>query len=393
MRLRLLTALALAAPAAAAACQVIAGIERVEKDVLADGVDGSTDDDSDVVSAPSDPCAHALPPPPPEVDDDPDGTIPPMYLAVRTLNLSHRDDDSLVGFDLDRVCTCEERPATAHGGASSCTPKQRVCDEDGGIDNRAAILFEAISGSSGSGSPDEQSNDAIADGSQSVLLHIAGWNGKPNDREVFVGVMASYGIVDPSGCGVDSGKEFHPPQWCGHDKWTYPPEGAIATGGQIVPIRRSKGHVTDGQLVLESDAAIPVVLGNVAFSFGTPTIAGRLEKIDEGYRLTGLLAGRIPIGDILTTAGQTEVKSDQSGKREPLCTTPLFDSIKSVLCGSVDVRQTSAFDFKEGACDAISSAITFTAESAELGGTRAAPPWSGPCVPTGPDDPRYVCPD
>lgn len=383
MRSRLALALALAA-STVAACQVVAGIERVEKVTLVEEPEAGADGGPD--AAPVDPCAHALPPPPPEVDDDPDGALPPMYLAIRTLSFTARDE----GFDLDGVCTCDERPGTAHGGASSCTPKQLTCDEEGGVDNRAAALFASVAGPSGGGSVDKAVNDGIGAGEQSLLIYVAGWNGKPNDREVYLGVMTSYGIVDGSGCGGGAGP-YQPPQWCGRDKWTYSPDGAIVLGGEVVPFTRDKGYVTGGELVLRSDAAIPLLLPGMTLSFGEAILAGRLEATGSGYRLTGLLAGRVPVADMLATVGQLAVTNIANGEKEPVCAAPIFPAVKALLCDAVDIARTSAFDLKGGACDAISSVISFTAESAELGAARAAPADDSPCIPTGPDDPRYQC--
>ena len=369
------------------ACQVVAGIDHVEKvqpttnDL--DGGDAGTKPDSPS----SDPCSHALPPPLPENDDDRETELPPFYLALRTLDVIAKDGSDYRGFDLDGVCTCDPRPGTAFGGEPSCTPKLRQCDHDGGIDNRGAVLFEKFAPTGYS--PNDVANGGIGEGKRGLLLYIKSYNGKKNDRQVSVGVMVSHGIVDGSGCSTSSGQQYSPPGWCGNDLWTYPVAYVKPTTKE--PLFQGNGYVNDGVLVFRSDEETTVLFGGAALLFGSPIMSARIEQSDGRWMLRGgLLAGRIPVTELLAAIGTI---NDPQGGPSGLCNNPvLFGTVKKELCDAVDVNKSNAFDFKQGACDGISTAIAFTAEQASVGEERTEPPESHPCAKANVSADLYTCP-
>lgn len=372
---------------AIAACQVVAGIDRVEKSSLrADAGPGEI--------PPGDPCTHAIPPSPPDEDDDRDLKVPSFYLAVRDLKLTKKSVDELVpGADLDGVCTCEERPGTARAGASSCTPRQKDCDTDGGVDNAGEVLFREFEGV-GSTSIDEGAVVDIQEGKRGLLMFVSDWNGLPNDREVSVSALISEGITDPSGCGETTSSEagkYHP-GWCGADKWTYPPGLVVETDGQRVPIAQSAAYVSNGTLVLKTDSPINIFFTRTTLEFRSPVVMGQLVSEDGKWKIkNGLLAGRIPVEQLLVGVGQFSVGNPDGGPgRVGLCETDFFQPISQRICDAVDISRTSAFDFKSGACDAVSSAISFEAEQATVGTELASEPASGACADSNRD--IYKCP-
>jgi hypothetical protein len=72
---------------AVVACQVVAGIEHVDKQQRGVALDASDTETGPTVADASDPCAHVRPPPPPANDDAPAEEIPPFYLALKTIKL------------------------------------------------------------------------------------------------------------------------------------------------------------------------------------------------------------------------------------------------------------------------------------------------------------------
>lgn len=375
--------------AAVVACQVVAGIDRVAK--VAPDAAAATDDGG--VPA-NDPCAHVLAPDPPETDDAKDLEIPSFYLALRTVSLTPQAaDQSYIGLDLDSVCTCDRRAGTAHSGQTSCTPKQEVCDGDGGADNRAASLFQQFT-LTGAPSVNDSIVGNIAAGNSTLLVWISGWNGEPNDREIKVGVLVSTGITDASGCGVttsDDATHFHP-GWCGQDRWNFAPSTTITVRGMVAPLGNGIGYVTNNQLVYKSESAVEISLGRAAVAFNSPTTLGTLTADGSGYKLSGMLAGRIEIGQLLGAIGQLKIGSGTSAV--DLCNDAKdFTGVKSVLCNAVDIARTSVFDFQNAGCDAISSAMQFTAEPAVIGSEVAGGPNDSPCSPDlEGNKSKYVCP-
>ena len=369
------------------ACQVVAGIEHVEKVPTGSGQDagdGSVEPDTGM----SDPCVHQLPPPEPENDDDREAELPPIYLAIRTFDVIAKAETGYRGFDLDGVCTCDGRPGTAFGGEPSCTPKLRQCDLDGGADNGAAALFEKFAPTGYS--PNEVANGGVAEGRRGLLLFIKSYNGKKNDRQVSVGLMVSHGITDGSGCGTSTGGEFSPPGWCGNDLWTYPVGSVKPTTKE--PLFQGHGYVNDGVLVFRSDGEATVLFGGAALAFGSPMMSARIEQDGEGRWVLrdGLLGGRLPVTEVLAATGTI---NDPQGGGQGLCNNAvLFATVKKELCDAVDVNKSNAFDFKEGACDAVSAGIAFTAEQASVGEERTATPEPHPCARGNVPEDLYTCP-
>lgn len=369
-----------AAAALVAACQVVVGIDRVAKveaEAGASAGDAATDD----------PCVHVNAPDPPPVDDDKDLVIPPFWLAVREVSLTPQvPDGSYVGLDLDGVCTCDRRAGTASGGQSSCTAKADACDYDGGADNRAASLFQQFAAT---GSDINKGIvDDIAAGNSGLLVWISDWNGKPNDREVRIGIVVSTGVRTP-GCGTTTSTdgEHYRPGWCGEDRWDYEPGKIIPINGVQQPLGNSTGYIVNGELVYRSPNAATLAVGGASIEFNSPISFGKIEAAEGGYRLTGVLGGRIEIKQLLGAIGQIQVVGKDA------CTLPDFQSVKAVLCDAVDITRTSVFDFQNAKCDAVSSAMRYTAFPAQLGNAVPRPRNPSPCAPEAPgNEGKYDCP-
>lgn len=388
MRKRSAFVTTLTAGLAIVACQVVAGIEPVDK-VERIGTDGSfSDAPNGGPDAAVDPCNHAVPPPEPDNDDDRDTELPPFYLAFRTLDVIAKDDSGYRGFDLDGVCTCDKRPGTASGGKSSCTPKLKDCDGDAGIDNRGASLFEQFVPTGFS--PGESATKGVTSGRRGLLLYVKGYNGKPNDRQISVGVMLSHGIVDGSGCGTSTGGAHSPPGWCGRDLWTYSLEYVKPTSKE--PLVQGSGYVNNGTLVFRSDLPIAMFFGTATLSIGSPITAGVLEKNPAGnWTLNAMLGGRIPVTELLEATGTFNAPNDPDPDAR-LCTSPFFTTVKKMLCEAVDINRTSALDFEDGACDAVSLTLTFTAEQAMVGDERTEPAENTACSKGNVAPDLYTCP-
>lgn len=121
-----------------------------------------------------------------------------------------------------------------------------------------------------------------------------------------------------------------------------------------------------------------------------PIFAGKLTKNAQGsWTLGGLLTCRIPLTELLAATGRFDAPG---GADSGLCNSPFFTTVRTTLCNAVDIRRSSAFDFKQGDRDAISPSIVFTAEEAEVGEVRSDPNRANPCAKVDVPAATYSCP-
>jgi hypothetical protein len=368
----------------AAACQILAGIERIDKVGLV--IDAGPD--SSVGPAAADPCLPTRPPPPPETDDDRDGVLPPFYLAVRTFTFN-KPDGADFGFDLDGTCTCDKRVATAHDGGSSCKPAGNDCDLDGGIDNEASKLFASLVPIGFS--VDQLVNDDVSKGQSTLLIYVSQYNGKPNDTEVLVGGLVSDGILDGAGCGtvLNVKRNRAPPAWCGHDLWTYPTD--YVKPGTAEPLGTGTGYVTNGVLVFTGDLPLSIAVAGNVLGLGSPIGAGQLLRTDAGtWAWNGTMTGRVAVSQVLAMAGNFNTSSGDGGTA--LCQSLVFPTIKAAACSSVDITRSSRFDFQDGTCDSVSMAVGFEADQVDIGQRFDPPPPDQPCAADHVTPGTYACP-
>jgi hypothetical protein len=368
---------------AALACQIVAGIERVEK------VDPTPEaGPPEVEPPPPDPCDHVFAPRAPE-SDDPGEDLPDFILAVRTFSLYQSDGGPSPGFDLDGVCTCDERPGSVEGGASSCVRPGKACDLDGGVDNNGAQLIASLAALPG---VDDSVNvtNRIKNGRQTLLLVISRYNGKANDKEVKLGLVPSDGIRDDAGVRCPGSVQdpvggHWSPTWCGTDPWSIVTDTVVvepqATLG-FQPIATGTGYVADYKVIVRVEFGTTTVpFGAGGLEMGSPEAVIDLVPLDENlqprdksrpptplerrlWRVPkGVLAGRLPAPSLLAAAGTIPTPGTMG--RDHLCTSFLFSELKKTICDGLDIARTRSFDFAPNrACDALSMAVGFTADPA-----------------------------
>lgn len=377
------------------ACQLVAGIDRVDKSTAVADVQAQ---DAPSAAPNADPCVHSGLPGPPAVDDDPSRELPPIVLALSRFSLKN-DGDAVPGIDLDGVCTCDERVGTAHDGGESCVRKGKIaCDSEGGVDNAFATVAEefaiAIDVDQLAGV-----NDSIALGKLGALLFIRKYNGLANDREVELGIAASQGLFAttcPNAVPDDGGRGTFSPGWCGDDAWSYAP-GSMAGG---FPVAWASGHVTDYQVVVALDRAATLPFGGVGLAMGAPLFFGKLVPLGDDfeprdpslpptpsqerlYRLEqGLIVGRAPVSDLLAAAGAAVAPGGGAGNARYMCQNEAtYLVVQNRLCAATDIARSPKLDFVSGyPCDAISMTVHVTALPARVAEEYAPPPSNNPCV-------------
>lgn len=415
---RKLAVLSVSLGATVLACQLVAGIERVEKvdppppeagpDVVA--VDGAV----------VDPCKHVRPPPPPTRDDAPAVNLEPIYLALREVVLSPATPLGTVGFDLDQSCTCDTRPGAAFDGGASCeSSRAAVCDVDGGVDNQGGATL-ATYASFVDIDKAANINGRIAAGVQTSFVVITRYNGRANDSEVGFGIFTSEGMKDGPTCpgSTTDGNGFTTPGWCGEDVWTATESTVTGGDGKFVPRSVGTGYVTNYEFVVELNGPASIPFGGYKLTLGSPVSTGHLVPLDgtlapidtsnpaagdlaKYWRIErSVLGGRVPASELLAAMGTLFAPGDAGGKA-PLCASPLFPAFKTQLCDQVDISQSKAFDFIPNAkCDALSVGVGMSATSARVNRVVPAEAVTNVCYPSadgggpmaGPSGVDYQCP-
>ena len=212
MRLRPAALATVALSALVMSCQLLLGIRDADFDV-ADG--GSSGDDGGIEASneAGTSCSTPLPPRPPVGTGAGDGGT--YILAMKTIVLGGGPN---AGFDLDRTCTCTaEDPAQAR--ASCVHPKPKGgCDLDGGVDNALLTITSGFAKASVDNFNDNI-NETLDCGRQTVLLVLQDYNGGPDDDDVVVFADPSFGIREPH-AGGDSNRclPTYPARWDGTDR-------------------------------------------------------------------------------------------------------------------------------------------------------------------------------
>lgn len=389
------------------ACQLVAGIERVDK------VDRPEPEAAPPPPPPPDaapdPCAHLRPPTEPATEDTGDD-LPDFVLAVHTLSLIPENGEPFPGFDLDGVCTCDTREGAFEGGASSCVLPGKACDLDGGLDNVGAQLIKSLAFA---GDVNDAANitPRIKSGRQTLLLVISKYNGKANDKEVRLGLVPSDGIRETDAAKRCPGSTEDPlgghysSEWCGSDPWSIVTDTALVASGTTLgfaPTVTGTGYVADHTLVVKlvsGTASLP--FSGTHLDLGSPIGVMKLVPLDESlmprdpsrpptdaekrlWRVEkGTLAGRLPARDLLAAAGSIVTP----GGGGHLCRSALFGQLKNTICDDLDIARATNFDFAPNrGCDALSMGVSFTADPAKWSGEFYKEPEPVTECSAGPDD-------
>ena len=397
---------------ACVACGAILGIEPGNPEPLTIA-DATSEEDA---SLPPDPCEHARPAPIPEVDDAPALELPPFVVALEGLDVTLPKEGSL-GIDLDKSCTCDKRPFAAFDGGSSCLKKKTPCDLDGGVDNSLAQIATQMSsfGFDLSRGP----SDLVKKGKRTLLLQIAQYNGKANDREVAVGILVSRGIKAQGCPSSEQNGDYWRPGWCGDDVWTIEEKSVVRAGNPFIPAVIGRGYVRDYELVITISTGTVTLpfSGNFELPLDSASLLGKIVPLGEDlqprdpnreptekekrlYRIErGLIVGRMTSTNLLTAVGTLTSKEDpDTGVKEQVCAAQFWPTIVQTVCDAVDMAKDEALDFEPTAeCVSLSTGTGFTAMPALPGAIGTDPVETGPCHPgvtgePGGIDASYVCP-
>ncbi len=308
---------------------------------------GGSDADGGGGSPPDAGCGSRRPPEPPKVADGDDGKS--YYFAMREILLDQSPSAwASIGFDLDGVCTTEASPTV------ECDPPTGDFEIDGdqGIDNvfghQIFPLLKTLR------SDLQQVTREVMSNGDTIVVHISGYNGEPDDPSVRGWLAHSVHAV-PDG-------ETMPgtPKWDGTDS-VYVEDGAFMDGDVTKPLlANDAAYVTDGRLVLRlpnrvpfpistSDGTMFVVLSD---TYLTADIAPDLSKLDNVT-----LAGRWASVDVLTAV-----------RSFGICDGIQYELVENLLMDKVDIRAIPGTGGPDAVCDALSVAFSMRADPVLLGG-------------------------
>jgi len=293
-----------------------------------------------------------------------------FVVAVRRLDFGEGDlsEGPRIAYDLDGRCTCR-------GQESACTRPDYAeaddCDGPEGRDNNVARLVAATTTFTPSLSS-ESLGTGLEAGAWSLLIHVRGFDGTPDDGQVSVAIHPSPGFTfDP--CNPDGAE----PDWDGQDRWPVhafsveiPPSGdPNLCGTDPEPALEQPAFVDDNAYVADGTLVASLPVAGLTLSGGddpvTITLAGgfitaHIVDTPTGLALKdGRLVGRWPSQDVL---GALAAVADEDGA---LCTEDgAYGLLKAAVCNHVDIATSPS---PTALCDAISFGIAFEAEPAQLG--------------------------
>ncbi|HEY8076169.1 MAG TPA: hypothetical protein VIF62_18715 [Labilithrix sp.] len=321
---------------------------------------------------------RGLPPVRPEIADD-GMSIPDQYgltFAFDDMRVDTGDFDASLGkpqsFDLDHACTCPE--------PSSCVPPDAgasLCDTAGGRDNVAGGLIAGIA-SIVPGLTPALLQRRIHDGAFNFLVHVAGWNGKPDDPIVGVDIKGASkwdAPRDDAGALVldDAGKPLKP-AFDGTDIWDVDPQSIVnssvtdcQTSACVPRVIDPMAYVAGGVVVAHFDS-LPVNLVSDTGAFFVQFVGVTFSARITPTTIAGEMAGRWPVDSLLSTA---------RGIRDPITDAGIcpgsttFMIFKQTICAAVDLAVTPTLDNTGASCNALSESMAFTGVLAKAGPVQA----------------------
>jgi hypothetical protein len=351
---------------------------------LRPGAPPGADADADGASSGAgvdDPCVRAAPPPRPTRA----ASAPERAWVFALDHFAFVADVGRASYDLDGLCTCDTRPGSREGGASSCAPRradQQLCDGEGGRDNATASMFASVVPGRADGGVDVGYDSAVRDGRAATLVEIGGYNGLPDDDEVTVAVYDSPGLESPAPCsdgtvgdGGLNAQGAPRPDWGGCDRWKRSTESLFSGN----PRRFTRDAWVSAGTLVARFSVLPLYPGDATISVHDVVLTARVRTTPPTLA-DGVLAGRITSRDFLAAFGeQRPVKNGP-----PLCLdAPTFSILRAKVCDALDLPSAPSSDGMLPRCDSASLSMELSARAALLGVEAPPAPRESSCVDAG----------
>jgi hypothetical protein len=313
-------------------------------------------------------------------------SVPPIYLAIRTMRLGGLDQDGVrsetawkdIGLDLDSTCTLSEScPADPAKPSLSCKPSGASVPVDGNYcrDNtfgRLQVIASKVREvSEVYGLSDDAFNCALCVGAYNFIIKLSNYDGTPNDDDIRVDFFPSPGLdkILPWDCKPGG-------DWRAHPCFTADLplnvqdtalSGTIAAPGELPEAIFNDAHayVKDGFVVVSLPQDILFWFpGKKALATAFPLkikkgiATGKIGRAKDGTWVIedGVIAGRILGSELI-----------ESFRLIGFCESdPNYGTVKDFIQTNLDIRVADPQGPGE-ACDAISMGVGFTAGQATPG--------------------------
>jgi hypothetical protein len=327
------------------------------------------------------PCPELFPPAKPAADDPSDAGDQTLTMALHTIDVGFGNDGGappLYGYDLDLIYTgCD-------GGAESCGAAVAGAshpDEAQGRDNSGGQLLAKLASFDPGQFNANTITQRLQNGVYSIVIALLHYNGQPNDTQVTAALYTSDGIQ-----GV--GDAAPPPAaWDGGDVWTIDSASVLLADASPPVGNFSDGvaYVANGVLVMHVNFPISLgtsATGGLSVSLTGGVVTGHIVPVGNGtYRIPdGIIAGRWNVTSLLTA-----VQSLNVGGLSLCPDGGLYTNIKTQICQYSDIMTSFADDRTGKTCDALSLALAFTADPAQIGDVVGKQLTASPCGTTPPD--------
>jgi hypothetical protein len=351
----------------ASACSLLTSYDGFE-----DGhqpVDSASDAPAQDAGSDTAPDPHAcegavrIPPRPPANPDT--SSVGTLVAAVSSIAFLESDASApVVGFDIDRRCTCP--------GPPSCVSrvKEPNCDADGGVDNATQDIFVFLKGT-GFLIDDSSVQKGIADGLYGIVFRVKGYSGAPDDPTVSVEFFNAFSVNDGGAPSFDGG-----------DTWLLDQSTIHDDGASMV--LDPAAYVAGGILV----ASIPRLVPKIRLPYSPDRNVLIDLEVNEAQIVAHVNVG--PDGGVVLSEGRIVGRSSMSSwltqiQRSGLCTSGSdFAVYQDFLCRRRDLPARSADDDKGADCQSISLAIRFEASVARIAANAGVPTESpSPCAADG----------
>ncbi len=377
---------------ATAACVGVLGFEELHVGVDAStivegGTDAAPDSVADATPDTGPQCKHTRWP------DHPDGGSgggTSFVAAVRFIDFGLGEDAGAnltpPGFDLDRFCTVTAGANSCGATLGSSDFQTYVADKDGlngGTDNGGYGLLKYL-GMVGDTIKQDKLNQALVAGAYGIAIRVSGWNGMPDDPDVFVEWFPIIGVR-----GADGG--LTAPRFDLADTWIR--DGAYwnTLTYDTSNIIDQAAYVTGGKVVARLDSlalSLPFYASYLTISLHDGVVVADIVEASPGvYRLSnGTFAGRWSTRDLL--AGVQTVYHPLLGTY--LCqSATVYGQVKNTACPARDIMALERSDGTDAGCNAVSIGARFdTAIATDRKNFAARPDGGNPCVgaPVPPND-------
>lgn len=346
-------------------CVGILGFERLHTDggdVLEASVDAADESTIPLADAAPDAdlCAQLGAPDKPDADPGGNGTV---LVALKQLDFGVDLDGgtpNIPGFNLDLACTTNLATSTCTSTELESTFDSFGADKSAtGLDNAGFTLITYITKLSDLLAASTL-NQGIQDGKYGGVFRMTGWNGTPNDSEVFVELFPALGI-EPGDDGSTK------PTFTVNDRWYLDERFQVAGLLDASRVKSDQAWVNGGQLVARfSTITFPITIDQDPKPFDIliqdAVMQGTVVTTNGLTNLTNVtVSGRWKTSDFLGQVRTIYVKNANNVVNKYLCNPDpnaqlVYGAVKANVCSARDIRSDGQ-DGKQQPCDAVSAAL------------------------------------